>query len=270
MGFGRAKQLLRRHLPQPVFEWLLALKNGGQRLPAWPLYERYLAGGRGIEIGGPSLAFKSLAPAYRVLQSVDGANFADQTLWESTLQVGPHFRYLAHRRGWQHICEATRLDTVGTGHYDAVLSCNCLEHLANPLAALHEWQRVLRPGGVLVLVLPNPASNFDHRRPVTTLEHLRDDFAAQRGEDDFTHLDEILQLHDLSRDAPAGTFEQFRARCLDNVRYRALHHHVFDAALMRAMLEEAGFTVLDVSTTPKDFYALAQRGATQPSEVPHA
>jgi len=48
------------------------------------------------------------------------------------------------------------------------------------------------------------------------------------GEEDLTHVPEILELHDLSRDEGAGTREQFRQRCLANHVHRALHHHVFD------------------------------------------
>src|SRR5713226_8445532 len=67
---------------------------------------------------------------------------------------------------------------------------------------------------------------FDWRRPVTTLEHMISDYENQTAEDDLTHVDEILKLHDLSRDLPAGTPEQFRARSLNNSAVRALHHHV--------------------------------------------
>ncbi len=40
---------------------------------------------------------------------------------------------------------------------DYVFSSHCLEHLAHWRAALHEWQRVIKPGGILYLYLPHPA-----------------------------------------------------------------------------------------------------------------
>lgn len=44
------------------------------------------------------------------------------------------------------------------GHFDVVLFCEVLEHLTNdPLAALMEIRRVLKPGGRLVLTTPNAA-----------------------------------------------------------------------------------------------------------------
>ncbi|MCX7848397.1 MAG: class I SAM-dependent methyltransferase [bacterium] len=40
-------------------------------------------------------------------------------------------------------------------HYDAVLSCHSLEHLASPLDVVKEIARVLRPGGQFVVTVPN-------------------------------------------------------------------------------------------------------------------
>ena len=40
---------------------------------------------------------------------------------------------------------------------DFVFSSHVLEHLSEPERALKEWQRVLKPGGVLFLYLPHPA-----------------------------------------------------------------------------------------------------------------
>lgn len=39
-------------------------------------------------------------------------------------------------------------------HFDRVIACHVLEHLYEPHLALREWCRVLKPGGVLSIVLP--------------------------------------------------------------------------------------------------------------------
>ncbi len=59
-----------------------------------------------------------------------------------------------------------------------------------------------------------------------------------------THLNEILELHDLSMDPPAGTLEQFKARSLKNLENRALHHHVFDIDLLTEMFAYFNVDVL--------------------------
>ena len=202
---------------------------------------------RGLEIGGPSRIFAAagMLPVYAAAARIDNVNFATQTAWEDRLLDGGEFRFHARRTpGTQWLREAVALTGFTDDAYDFVLSSHCLEHAANPLRALREWRRVTRPGGHLVLILPDPARTFDHRRPITTLAHLREDFTRGTGEDDATHLGEALALHDVGRDAGVGSAEEFRARACDNARNRCLHHHVFDLELMRAALAETGWVVL--------------------------
>lgn len=44
--------------------------------------------------------------------------------------------------------------------FDTVISCETIEHLPDPLAALREIHRVLRPGGLLFLTTPNYMGPF--------------------------------------------------------------------------------------------------------------
>jgi len=219
----------------------------------------------GLEIGGPSGVFhaKGLLPAYPHAARIDNVNFAGATAWETDRRDGGEFRFDPHRPpGRQFLREATDLGGIADASYDFLLSSHCLEHVANPLAALREWRRVVRPGGTLVLILPDPRQTFDHRRPVTTLAHLQADFDRHTGEDDLTHLEEILSLHDLRRDARAGTAAEFRARSRRNAENRCLHHHVFDSALLCAVLAATGWAVRGAECVrPLHLLALARRSA---------
>ena len=51
-----------------------------------------------------------------------------------------------------HRCDVRRLP-FDNGTFDAVLGANLLEHLPDPLAGLSEMLQVLRPGGLLVVVV---------------------------------------------------------------------------------------------------------------------
>jgi SAM-dependent methyltransferase len=55
---------------------------------------------------------------------------------------------------------------------DAVIACHVIEHLANPVAALREFERVLRPQGRLVLVVPDRNLTFDSVRQPTPLAYV--------------------------------------------------------------------------------------------------
>jgi SAM-dependent methyltransferase len=45
-----------------------------------------------------------------------------------------------------------------SGHFDAVIIWHVLEHLADPVTVLDEVARVVRPGGLLLVAVPNAAS----------------------------------------------------------------------------------------------------------------
>jgi len=202
---------------------------------------------RCLEIGGPSRVFsaKNLLPIYDAAPSIDNVNFTSNTAWEAGLREGGPFVFHPSKApGIQFLREATALHGLSDYSYDFILSSHCLEHVANPLAALAEWRRVVRPGGHLLLLLPDPTRTFDHRRPVTTIHHLREDRDRNIGEDDLTHLEEILSLHDLGRDSHAGSLEDFTRRARRNPENRCLHHHVFDLELMQAALIETGWSAL--------------------------
>jgi len=221
----------------------------------------YVRQQRGFEIGGPSATFgrTGLLPLYGEAASLDNCNFATRTMWEGQLAEGQPFLAGGRTLGRQYIREALDLWGIPSDHYDFVCSAFALQHCANPLRALTEMQRVLRVGGVFVLLLPHKDRTFDHRRPVTTMEHLISDFANDVGEDDMTHIAEVLELHDLSRDNVAGTFEQFKARTLQNSRNRGVHHHVFDTRLAIQVLDHVGLELLDVELVTVDNIILIAR-----------
>ena len=229
-------------------------------------------GRRALEIGGPSACFRAQGyfPVYPRLAGVDNCNFARTTLWEGAIEAGASFRYdPARPPGRQFIAEATDLAAVPTGAYEVVLSSHTIEHTANPLKALAEWRRVLTGDGLLVLIAPHKDRTFDHRRPVTSLDHLIADFEAGTGEDDRTHLPEILALHDLARDPGGGSREDFARRSRDNLTHRALHHHVFDTGLAEVMLRQAGFRPLAVEARrPYNIVVVAQMGETEAGDPP--
>jgi SAM-dependent methyltransferase len=252
-------RFVRQALPLPLSEKLYAIRDRGVQIPDAPNVLKPLRRRHGLEIGGPSGIFVDVVPVYRIAGALDGANFADDTMWEGRIVAGAStFRFDGDRRGTQFVHEATALDTVPAQRYDFVISSNCLEHVANPIKALREWMRVIVPGGHLLLVLPRKESNFDHRRPITAFEHLLEDFERDVDEHDMTHLEQIVELHDFERDPPARNPEFFRTRSADNFRNRGLHHHVFDEALIARLFAHLGIRPLHAVSTRTDHIALGR------------
>jgi SAM-dependent methyltransferase len=200
---------------------------------------KMFAGGAALEPGGPSSLFgrDGLVPIYRHLATLDILDYADRTLWSDgdAHDLRPRKRLIA---------EAGQLDEIPDDTYDAVLASHVLEHLANPIGALREWRRVVRPGGYVLLIVPHRDGTFDHRRPITPLKHMREDVARHTSEADLTHLPEILKLHDLEHDPGVPDRSTFELRCRENLSSRVMHHHVFISQTVAGVCQDAE---LDVS-----------------------
>ena len=159
---------------------------------------------RGLEIGGPS---QTGIPLYEACRSMDNVIFSKNTIWS---QHTDEYQYHRYKTGKVIVHDAVHMPSIETQSYDFVFSSHCLEHIANPLKAVHEWLRVLKNNGHLILIVPE----------------------KNVGEDDLTSLPEILAKHDLSMDPPAGNLEQFTQRSLRNYENRCLHHHVYSPELL--------------------------------------
>ena len=95
----------------------------------------------------------------------------------------------------------------------------------------------------MILVLPDKKYTFDEHRPVTTFEHLKEDFKNNIDEADNTHFHEVISLHSITKDDGVETKQQLIERTNNNYVNRCVHHHVFDFALIKQMLEHVGFSV---------------------------
>jgi SAM-dependent methyltransferase len=234
-----------------------------KRARCFSLCEKLLSNSVGLEIGGPSQVFSrdGALPVYPLLKRLDNCDFSDETIWKMA-NTDMASQYGEQRRplGKQYTAEATDLQAIPTEAYDCVLASHVIEHVANPLQALFEWLRVLKETGTLVLVVPHKDGTFDHTRPVTTLDHLLEDYERGVTEEDLTHLPEILELHDLEKDPAAGTFETFKKRSERNFENRALHHHVFDTASVVQLIHHLNLEIRAIEPRlPHHIIALAQK-----------
>ena len=217
----------------------------------------------GIEIGGPSNIFKSeaLMPIYPLAAQIDGCNFSDNTAWEGEIKEGRTYQSDKGKYGFQFICDGVDVPIIPKKAYDFVLSCNNLEHIANPLKAISNWIELLKPqGGLIVLILPKKESNFDHRRPVTTFSHLLEDYKNNIGEYDLTALEEVLRLHDLRLDYRAEGKENFAKRSQDNFNNRCLHHHVYNMDLLENICNYFNLKVVMKEVRVTDYIIVASKG----------
>lgn len=81
----------------------------------------------------------------------------------------------------------------GSRSVDFIIGSHVLEHLPFPLAALRHWYDALRPGGVLLLKIPDKRFTFDLRRDNTTLQHLIEEEGSHAHFDKEAHFREWVE-----------------------------------------------------------------------------
>ena len=255
---NKAYKIIKKHGVIGILK-IIINKIFKERVENYRTYQKLFKRKKGIEIGGPSPYFNNQIPIYKKILSCDGVNFSNQTVWEGEIKEGTNYKYLNYNLGHQFICDAIELKHIESNKYDFILSCNNLEHIANPLKAVQEWLRIIKKNGLILLVLPFKESNFDHKRKYTTFDHLLLDYTNNTKEDDLTHLPEILELHDLSLDKEAGDFENFKKRSLENFANRCLHHHVFSAETLTQMFEYFNLKIKLKQQTNRDIIILGEK-----------
>lgn len=130
--------------------------------PESKLAHRYLDGLTGLEIGA-----SAHNPFGLDTKNVDIADeFNRSTYKKRELQISG---------------EVAPIDIVAPGDklpvadasVDFVVSSHVLEHFTDPIAALIEWYRVVRPDGYVYMIVPHVERTFDRGKPRTTLASLQ-------------------------------------------------------------------------------------------------
>lgn len=168
-----------RHIPSSE----VPLAHGEPMVfPEMALAHRWCRG-EGIEIGAAAHNPFGLPGARNLAPVSDDPSHPD------------HADFLLYRQSQVSMCGAyAAVDLVGTANsiplpddsLDYVISSHALEHLTDVIGAWLEWNRVLKPGGIAFMIVPQrDALELDVGRPLTPLEHFVEDHEV--GHDETTH-----------------------------------------------------------------------------------
>lgn len=179
----------------------------------WRKYFSDQLSGKGIEIG----------PLHRPLVTHPGmqVEYIDRY---SVAQLRAHYPELNELPLVEpHIIgDAETFSNVPPQHYDFCVSAHVIEHMKNPIGAIENWCRVLKPGGKLYMIVPDKRVIFDKQRVRTTLEHIIVDYYRPSAERDFEHcLDYGVHVHNKK-----GSDGMKEADNIVNTNY-SIHYHVF-------------------------------------------
>jgi predicted SAM-dependent methyltransferase len=142
------------------------------------------------------------------------------------------------------IDDGETLATVADGSQDFVIANHFIEHTQDPIATIGNHFRVLKPGGVLFMAVPDKRRTFDVDRPVTTLEHH---IADHRDGPQHSRAQHYVEWATHIERDPS------KAQALEEADY-SIHFHVFTpdsfAALLGYCRDEAGIPLAVEAIVP--------------------
>jgi ubiquinone/menaquinone biosynthesis C-methylase UbiE len=184
--------------------------------------EIYLRG-EGIEIGAlhmPLRVPQSATVKYVDRMSVDGLRTHYPELHDKELV------------NVDIVADGERLEAIDEATQDFVIANHFIEHCQNPLGALLNMFRVLKPGGVLYLAIPDKRCSFDANRPVTTLDHLLRDYHEGPAWSRRQHFEEWTRLVNKVTDEVEAERQIVSNMEIDY----SIHYHVWTQAEMLELL----------------------------------
>jgi glycosyltransferase involved in cell wall biosynthesis len=130
------------------------------------------------------MKFKESALAHQLLDGLKGIEIggsAHNSFGLKTLNVDYRGGSTPFKDEEIRLCgEALPVDILAPGDdlplpdnsQDFVISSHVIEHFSDPIRALKEWRRVVRPGGYIYVIAPHKERTFDRERQRTTLAEL--------------------------------------------------------------------------------------------------
>ena len=137
------------------------------------LVQKYLLGLNGIEIGASRKSFglESQLGSYANIDIIDAETRAKSKGWKKSKLVN----FLASGDDLPFKDETL----------DYVFSSHVVEHFFDPIKAIEEWYRVVRPGGYIAMIIPHKDRTFDRNRELTPVNELLDRYHNRVGITDY-------------------------------------------------------------------------------------
>jgi SAM-dependent methyltransferase len=178
--------------------------------------------GNGLEIGGLHMPLR--VPSRASVRYVDRYNVA---------RLREHYPELdaCDMVTPDIIDDGEALTTIADRSVDFVIANHMIEHCEDPIGALANHLRVLRPGGVIYMAVPDCRFTFDRDREITSLDHVRRDHIEGPAWSRREHYEQWARFVD--QVPPAEVVS--RGEELERSNY-SIHYHVWTPAAFLEML----------------------------------
>jgi predicted SAM-dependent methyltransferase len=133
------------------------------------------------------------------------------------------------------------LATIADNAYDFCISNHVLEHLEDPIKALYNWMRILKPKGLLYMSIPLPHNIVDKYRQPTTIAHIIEDHglmmrdSEKYGKERHSHYLDFVRSTNFSESANNEFINRKTAELLE-MNY-SIHFHVFSEETLLRMID---------------------------------
>lgn len=169
---------------------IVNLEKGKQKVDIYQVRKeiasQYLRG-EGIEIG-------ALNAPLEIPETVK-VNYLDRMSVSSLRQQYPELA-LVNLVEVDIIDDGEALASVKNNSFDFVIANHMIEHCQNPIKAISNFLRVLKPGGIVYMGVPDKRYTFDLDRPLTSLEHLVRDYKEGPAWSKLFHYEEYIRYVD--------------------------------------------------------------------------
>ena len=181
--------------------------------------------GSGLEIGALHLPLR--VPRGASVRYVDRCGRSDLRAHYPELEIYPIVEP-------DIVDDAETLATIPDASVNFVVANHFIEHCEDPIGTLKTFLRVLRPGGVIYMAVPDGRLTFDSDRPITSISHLVHDHLEGPESSRAQHYEEWTSL---SLKVPRAEVAQ-HAQELQTQRY-SIHYHVWTPSAFLELLVEA-------------------------------
>ncbi len=130
------------------------------------------------------------------------------------------------------VADGETLAGVPDASQDFVIARNFIEHCEDPIGTVKSFFRVLRPGGIVYLGIPDKRHTFDRDRPLTPLAHLIEDHEQGPARSRRAHFEEVARYNH-----GASSAEDIR-RIADGLiaKNYSIHYHVWSPPEMMELM----------------------------------
>ena len=141
------------------------------------------------------------------------------------------------------VTDGETLEGIADASMNFLIARNFLEHCEDPIGTLTNFFRVLVPGGIVYLGIPDKRHTFDRERPLTPLAHLIDDHEHGPERSRRSHFEEVARfMQGVKSDADAR-------QIADDLiaRNYSIHYHVWSQRelieMMLYLSDRLGFEI---------------------------